>query len=455
MPDEIKFLSLCGMLGYGYPPESLERGLRRDPAFIGVDAGSTDPGPYYLGAGRAFVKDLQVERDLAPALVAARRRGIPLVIGSAGGSGARPHVDHFMETLAEVARRNGLHLKVAVIYADIDPSLVLSKLAAGKVRPCGPVHPLDPERVTTAANLVAQMGTAPIAAALRQGVDVVVAGRCCDTAIFAALPILEGFDPGLALHCAKIAECGALCARPVGANDSLIATLCADHFVVEPANPERRCTPESVAAHSLYEQPDPTRFVEPEGVVDMAGAVFAALDERAVRVAGTRLRPAGAATVKLEGAAPAGCRAVTIAGLRDPALLEQLDVMLEGVRAAVSENLRGSLEPGAYSLRFLRYGGARTETALAAPLPFAESVEAGLVIDVVAPTQELADTIVSLARSTALHQAFPGRKATAGNLAFPFSPSDLQGGPVYEFSVYHLMEVDDECGLFPITILEV
>ena len=31
----------------------------------------------------------------------------------------------------------------------------------------------------------------------------------------------------------------------------------------------------------------------------------------------------------------------------------------------------------------------------------------------------------------------------------------MQGGAVYEFAVYHLMEVDDPAGLFPITYEEV
>ena len=31
----------------------------------------------------------------------------------------------------------------------------------------------------------------------------------------------------------------------------------------------------------------------------------------------------------------------------------------------------------------------------------------------------------------------------SGNLAIPFSPSDLPAGPVYEFNVWHVMECDD------------
>ena len=60
--------------------------------------------------------------------------------------------------------------------------------------------------------------------------------------------------------------------------------------------------------------------------------------------------------------------------------------------------------------------------------------EVGVVIDAVCPTPEAADTLRSLTRSTLLHLGYPARIATAGNLYFPFSPSDLRAGAVYEFS---------------------
>jgi hypothetical protein len=71
-------------------------------------------------------------------------------------------------------------------------------------------------------------------------------------------------------------------------------------------------------------------------------------------------------------------------------------------------------------------------------------------MDVVAPSQKEADTICGFARSTALHYGYPGRIATAGNLAFPFSPSDISAGPVYEFSVYHLMDMENPEKAFPV-----
>jgi hypothetical protein len=54
-----------------------------------------------------------------------------------------------------------------------------------------------------------------------------------------------------------------------------------------------------------------------------------------------------------------------------------------------------------------------------------------------------------------LHFGYPGRISTAGNLALLYSPSDIQCGKVYVFNVYHLMEVDDPKGLFPVEVYEV
>ncbi len=454
MPEKIKFLSLCGMLGYGYPVSGLKRALEEDVDFIGVDAGSTDPGPYYLGSGKCFVSALQIRRDLEPALIAARDKKIPLIIGSAGGSGARPHVDFLCDILLELATRNQLEFKLAVIYADLEKEFILRNFQAGKIGPCGPVPELTAEKIENCCNPVGQMGTAPLIAALEAGAEVILAGRCCDTAIFAAMPIMRGFDPGLALHCAKIAECGALCARPVGANDSLLAEIGPDYFLVEPVNQTKKCTPDSTAGHSLYEQPNPNCFYEPEGKIDMNEAVFTQSGERAVKVNGTRLVPAPVETLKLEGAELKGYRAVTIAGICDPTAIRAIDAIEGQVREAVAANVAGMIEPESYSLFFRRYGLDGTlgrELASRRIIPD----DLGLLIEVIAPTQELADSILGLARSTALHQSFEGRKATAGNLAFPFSPSDLQGGAVYEFSLYHLLQIEDHCNIFPIKYMEI
>lgn len=448
MKKPLRYLSLCGLLGYGYSPVSLQNALAQELDFVGVDGGSTDPGPYYLGSGKGFVKRLQVKRDLSLILPEIKKRHIPLIIGSAGGSGAKPHVDSTLEIIAEIARENDLEFNVAVIYSDLTTEF-MRHAADGHLFSCGGSPEFDRNVVDKLSNPVAQFGTDPIIEALQKGVDVIVAGRCCDTAVFAAYPIWKGYDPGLALHAAKIAECGALCARPVGANDSLVVEIGEDYFTVEPPNPERVCTPDSVAAHSLYEQPDPNCFYEPEGKIDLEHSTFEQIALRKVKVTGSRLVPAERATTKLEGAQLLGYRAITIAGMRDPVGIKYLAEIEKGVRKSVAQSA-DFVKENEYSLRFLRYG-------LDAVTGANEAVdviprEVGLVIEAVAPTQDQADALIALARSKALHQGFPDRKATAGNLAFPFSPSDFSGGAVYEFALYHLTDLPIEFNVQTVVI---
>ncbi len=437
MKEPIRYLSLCGLLGYGYSPVSLENALKEKLDFVGVDAGSTDPGPYYLGSGKGFVKKLQVKRDLALILPHIKERKIPLIIGSAGGSGAKPHVESVLEIIGEIAKEQGCEFNVAVIYSDLSPEF-LHRAADGHLFSCGGSPEFKAEQVDKLVNPVAQFGTGPIIEALESGAEVIVAGRCCDTAVFASYPIWKGFDPGLALHAAKIAECGALCARPVGANDSLIVEMYEDHFTVEPPNPARTCTPDSVAAHSLYEQPDPNCFYEPEGKIDLSGSTFEQIAPRKVSVYGSKLVAADKETTKLEGTVRIGCRSISIAGMRDPSGVAHLDEIEKGVRSAVAESA-SFVKSDEYSLRFLRYGLDAVTGDNEAPDTLPREV--GLVIEAIAPSQEQADALVALARSKALHQGFPNRKATAGNLAFPFSPSDFSGGEVYEFALYHLTDL--------------
>ena len=83
------------------------------------------------------------------------------------------------------------------------------------------------------------------------------------------------------------------------------------------------------------------------------------------------------------------------------------------------------------------------------PTPPTHVHEIGLYGEVLAPTQSLANAIANCARVGVLHGAYPGQVATAGNLANAGTPLELAAGPVCEFTIYHLMEIDDPSD-FPI-----
>lgn len=447
--SELRVLSPTAILGYGFPLSSFEAGLARDPHVIAVDAGSTDPGPYYLGAGKCFTQRAAVKRDLHFLVDAALKRGIPLIIGTAGGSGARPHVDWTVAIVNEVLADLQAAAKLAVIYSDIDRDLLVQELRRGRIQPLGPVADLTEEQIQTSSHIVAQMGLEPIVQALKEGAQIIIAGRAYDPTAFAALPVLKGCDLALALHMGKILECAAIAASPGSGSDCLFGYLYDDCFVLEALNPQRRCTKLSVAAHTLYEKSDPYWLPGPGGTLDLRQCTFEELEGGRVKVSGTRFVPTEKYFLKLEGARPIGYRTISIAGVRDPIMIGQIDDVIAAVKERVADNFR---DLGDYQVHVHCYGKNGVMADLEPhPQP---AHELGLVIEAVAPTQEVADAVCGFFRSTLLHYGYPGRKSTAGNLAFPYSPSDISAGAVYTFSIYHLLEVDDPATLFTMEIRE-
>jgi hypothetical protein len=456
--QELRILSPTGILGYGFPSESLRRGMARKPHAIAVDGGSTDGGPYYLGIepglassgsqSNAFTQMLST--DIPPLLKAAVDADIPLLIGSAGFAGADLHLAGTVGLIRQAADEQSLNFKLALIRAEVSKDYVMQKLRDGAISPLGPAPAISEESIDESVRIVAQMGVEPFIQALDAGAQVIVAGRANDPSMFAAMPIQKGFDQGLALHMAKILECGAIAADPGSGSDCLLGSLREDHFLLEPLNPDRRCTVQSVAAHSLYEKSDPIRLYGPGGPVDLTDARFEQVNDRVVRVSGSRFVPAPQYQLKLEGVRRRGFRSISIAGVRDPVAIKEIESIIEIGRQAIIE--RHPELP--FHFKVHAYGKNGVMGALE---PNKEVVphELGLVIEVVADDQGMATSLCGLARSVMLHAAYPGRLSTAGNLASPFSPLDIPAGPVYEFHIYHLVDEEDPHLLFPMDMMEV
>lgn len=450
--DEIRILTPSGMLGYGFPIDHFKLGLALKPHAITIDSGSTDSGPQKLGLGEmtcsreAYVKDIEV------LLEAQHETRIPVLISSAGGDGTNLHVDAFRDIAAEIARRRGWRFRVASIYADIDKAHIARELASGRVEPLGPVPPLDPRAIDAATVVVAQMGAEPFLKAIdeTEGVDIVIAGRSYDPSPTAAMAIRAGFDPALAWHMGKIMECGALCAEPVGRN--VMGYLRRDHFEIEPLNPAERCTTASVAAHTLYEKTHPFLLAGPGGTLDLSHCRYEQVTDRRVRVSGSRFEPSRQYTVKLEGAKTSGWRSIFIAGARDPIFIGQIDRILDAVFKATRAYF-AEVPPESYRIVPHVYGKNGVMGDLEPVKTPAH--ELCIIVEVAAATQALATAICGRARTSLMHAPYPGRIATAGNLASPFTPLEIPLGQACEFNVYHLMQVDSPTALFPIRYEEV
>jgi hypothetical protein len=237
----------------------------------------------------------------------------------------------------------------------------------------------------------------------------------------------------------------------------MLAWIRDDHFVVEPPNPDLRCSPASVVAHTLYENADPFRLYEPSGLLDTTDATYEAVGDRAVRVKGSRFELAKQYTVRLEAAEWLGHRFSVIAGVRDPVVLRQLDSFLEGLRIVIASKVAASLGlrlDRDFRFRYRVYGRNAT-MGLLEPIDEVEGHEVGLVLDVIGRSAEEARAIINIAWHTALHHPVPEWEGLISSLAFPYSPPEMDGGAVYRFCANQLLELDDPCEPFRIEMVNV
>jgi hypothetical protein len=251
---------------------------------------------------------------------------------------------------------------------------------------------------------------------------------------------MRGLPPGAAWHAAKTAECGGLCTTRTRSGGVLL-TIHGEGFDVEPLAEDNTCTPQSVAAHMLYENADPFELREPGVLLNTRDAVYSALDERRVRVTGSTCTVTPY-TLKLEGSGACGFRTMVFSAIADPKVLAQLDGFLANLRGYLGSAIRTVLGygPADYDLEIRAYG-ANALAQPGAPTPGAPPHEVGLMTLVTAPTQAVATEIAKFCNPVLLH--FPLRpEDPMPSFAFPFSPAEVELGQVYEFKLQHVVRVD-------------
>jgi hypothetical protein len=428
------------MLGGGFAPATVTRGIELGADVIAVDGGSTDSGPHYLGSGTHKNTDEATVRDLRALIGPALNAGIPLIVGSSGTSGTNSGVEWLAALVERILAEEQLLARTALIYSEQSPDGLIRRLRDGRIRPLEPAGPLDEATLARCTHIVGLMGHEPIAAAIAAGADIVLAGRATDTAVLAAVPLLRGCPPGPTWHAAKTAECGALCTTNPRSGGVLVS-VDATGFTIEPLDAAAACTPQTVAAHMLYENSDPFRMREPGGTLDTSTATYRALDTRRVRVAGSRFEPSDQPTMKLEGATLIGYRAIAIAGIRDPHVLDNIDTWAATLEAFLAAGVQRdlALRPNEYTLELRCYGynavlGARDPSET-------PPREVGAVLIATAPDQGTATKIVQYANPYLLHMPTPDMHHLP-SYAFMSSPAEIPTGPVYEFVLQHTVDID-------------
>lgn len=306
-----------------------------------VRARAKDPA---AGYARDFV-----ELVMKPLLPEIHRRGIK-VIANAGGV----NITACADALAKVAEEAGLELRVATVAGD-DLMGRVEELRGEDVRDMTTGKPM-PGRLISAN---AYLGAFPIAAALDGGADIVITGRCVDSATTLGALIHEfGWQPEdldrlaagtLAGH---ILECGA---QGTGGNFTdwrdvvsgwpdmgypIAECESSGSFVItKPEGTGGLVSRLSVSEQIVYELGDPGAYLMPDVTCDFRGASVTECGQNRVRVEGARGYPPPR-KLKVSATYPDGYRAsssTVIAGFDvvekaeaySKALLERVNRMLK------------------------------------------------------------------------------------------------------------------------------
>jgi hypothetical protein len=425
---------------------SFLHGCTLKPDYIIADAGSCDMGPRPLGADMHVSLEAWQRQDLEVMLVEARKLGVPMIIGSASDTGTDRGVDQFVGLIQDIAKEHKLApFKLAAIYSEQPIESLKAKLRAGaKIEGLDGRPDADLATLERTTRAVAVMNADPIRAALRQGADVIIAGRSSDCAIFAA-PLLEaGFSPAVAYYTGKLMECASFCAEPYMGKESIFGRVEGEIVEVTAMHPGQRCTPASIASHAMYERTNPFREYVAGGYIDMTNCRYEQVAEKTTRASGQLFVPSPTCKVKLEGAGLVGQRRVAVVGIRDPNTIRLIDKAIDWAKGKLAERF-GPVGKD-YQVFYHLYGRSAVMKELDAKPEMAPH-ELGIVIEAVHKDGKMAEEICALATRNLFYARLPETKGTAGAAAL-MSDEILIGEPGYEWTLNHTIEAKDSMELF-------
>src|SRR5258707_6124629 len=112
---------------------SFRIGCECEPDLICADSGSCDVGPGPLGADISSSPLQWQVNDLETMLLASRRLGVPMIVGSAGDTGTNSRVDLFVGIIQDLARKHRLaKFNVGYFYSDVSKEALRRRIVAGE-----------------------------------------------------------------------------------------------------------------------------------------------------------------------------------------------------------------------------------------------------------------------------------------------------------------------------------
>ncbi|MFA5569172.1 MAG: acyclic terpene utilization AtuA family protein [Trueperaceae bacterium] len=451
----LRFLCPNGHLGFApIKVGSFDLGVATKPDFILADSGSDDIGPGPLGSDTSTSPAEWQRHDLEKMLVAARRLGVPMIIGSAGDTGSNSRVDLYVQMIRDIAAEHGLApFRLGYFYSEVPKEYLRKRMQAGDaVTGLDGRDDLTPDELEATDRVVAVAGVHPYIELLNRGAEVIIGGRSSDAAIFAGPAIRAGYPENLSYYLGKVLECASFNAEPYAGKETVIGEISQEDVKVTAMHPDQRCTVASVAGHAMYERSNPYFEHVAGGTLDMTHCHYEQFDPKTTRVTGPRFEPSEHVRVKLEGSGKVGERFMGFAGVRDPYTIERIDEVIDWAKQQVVERF-GDPATGGYELHYQVYGRDGVMGDLE-PLRDQTGHELGIMVFGVAPTAEMAEELTLTGTRQMFYARLPDVKGTAGGVAFPLDEV-VRVGAAYRWTLNHTIGVEDPMELFDLHTTEV
>lgn len=284
-------------------------------------------------------------QSLGPLLGQVKEQGLK-VVSNAGGINPTSCVD----ALRTAAKKAGVDLSIATVVGD-DLLAQMSEVGSSGVREMDSGDPL-PDRQFTSMN--AYLGAFPIAEALEQGADIVVTGRCADSALVLG-PLIHKFGwkktdfdklaaGSLAGH---IIECGAQATGGVFTDWDRVSgwdnmgfpiVECSEDGMFTVSKPEGTgglISVGSVAEQLVYEIGDPRAYLLPDVSCDFSNVQMEEISlsgggATGVKVSGAKGNPP-TDTYKVSATYADGYRAVSVSPVIGPRVVEKSQKVADAI----------------------------------------------------------------------------------------------------------------------------
>ncbi len=172
-----------------------------------------------------------------------------------------------------------------------------------------------------------------------------------------------------------------------------------------------------------------------------------------MRVSGSEFVRDPEYTIKLEGVRQVGYSTIVMGGVRDPYILAQIDSWLAQLNDNIRTRIKNTVGDRPYEIVTRVYGRDGVMGALEPQRGRTENGwvgghEAFILWDVISPSQELSRSIATSLSHMAVHNPIPKWHGLISGVAFPYSPPEIDRGPVYEFHLNHVLVPESPTSLF-------